>query len=385
MAQNSRALAGSMIMMSRLFYALNWFNISPALGDIVKTFGISTYQVGALLSSFLVGAGVFQVPAGIVSAKIGAKNTAMMGMFIMSISVIVSAFSASFLELLILRFITGIAAAFFFSTAIGIINDLYSSNVTSMIGLYNGFFAIGGGIGIFLFTPIVSMYGWRMDMLLAGVLTLIVSIITFFAIPASKAHGIASMKEVFRRIFSVTIWLVAIGLEGIWALNYTFSEVFQTYAENIVGIPSLTAGLMGGMILFSGIIGGYLTGTFRKFNRLRLVFVVPLFIGVMIMMIPLLNEIGLWAVTILEGTFAVVVISLEYGLVVQLDRDSRFVPLNVGIVNSIQIGLGSTVPLAFTFIQGYGYSFSWLFLGAFGFLTLPFLGLAVRKKYVASF
>lgn len=384
-ASGSRRIAGTMIMLSRLFYAMNWYNISPALGDIVKAFNVNPSLEGLLLSAFLIGAGVFQIPAGIISARIGAKNTAMIGMLVMSASVMLSAFSSSFIELLMLRFITGLSAAFFFSTAIGIINDLYSSNVTSMIGLYNGFFAIGGGIGIALFTPIVVMFGWRMDMLISGAVTLIVTIISIFTIPSVEAQGVASMKEVYRRLTSKTIWLVALGLEGVWALNFTFSEIFKNYAHNVVGIPGDIAGIMGGLILFSGIIGGYLTGVMKRLNRLRLVFVIPLFLGAMVAMIPLLDVIGLWGVTILEGTFATVVISLEYGLVVQIDKDSKYVPLNVGIANSIQIGVGSTIPFAFTFIAYYGYSYSWLFLGIFGFITLPLLGIAIKKGFVASF
>lgn len=372
-----------MIMISRLFYALNWFNISPALYQISETFKVSFTATGLTLSLFLAGAGIFQVPAGIVASRIGAKRTAMSGMMVMSVSVILSGLVASFYELLAFRFVAGIGAAFFFSSGMGILNDLYEDNVMNMVGIYNGFFSIGGGIGIFLFTPIVSFMGWRADMLISGFLTLAVTVLSTIFLPKSHSYGAIDSKHLIQRVTDKTLWLLALGFDGLWALNFTFSEYFKPYVASI-GIPNIIAGLMGGMILFSGILGGYLTGVFRRFEPVKMTVSLVLVVGLFVALVPFMNVAGLWSSAIGVGTLSVIVISTQYGIIIMKHRDPRYIPLNLGLVNSIQIGVGAIVPFVFAYLQNYGYEEAWLFLAVFSAAMLPLIGFALRDRKLAT-
>lgn len=379
MGEDRDYFAGSMIMISRLCYAINWFNISPALYQIGSTFNVNFALTGLTLSLFLAGAGIFQVPAGIVASRIGAKRTAMAGMLVLSISVIISGLSYSFYELLAFRFIAGIGAAFFFSSGIGIVNDLYKENVTSMIGIYNGFFSVGGGIGIFLFTPIVAVFGWRADMYISGILTLIVTIVAIVALPKSHSYGAIDSKHLLERITDKTLWLLALGFDGLWALNFTFSEYFKPYVSSI-GVPDLLAGLMGGVILFSGILGGYLTGFLRRFDSVKMTLLIVVFVGTFVLSVPFVSVAGLWSIAVGVGTLSVVVISTQYGIIIMTNRDPRYIPLNLGLVNSIQIGFGSIIPYVFAFLQNFGYEEAWLFLGIYSVSLLPLVVVALRGR-----
>lgn len=365
-------------MLSRLVYAMNWYNLSPAVNDIAKTFNINFAATTLLFSFFLFGAGAFQIPAGILASRIGAKRVAMGGLVIMSLAAIASTFAPSFIMLISLRFVSGIAAAFFFSSAIGLLNDLYNRNITKMVGIYNGFFAIGGGIGIFLFTPVVHMVGWRADSLISGSVTLIIALVTIISLPKSTIYGTFNAREVFSRLTDRTIWLVALGLDGLWALNYTLSEYFSTYAIHL-GETQIIAGLMGGMILFLGIVGGIITGPLRKYRALPSVIGLTAMIGISVAMIPFLQGLTLWIPVILDGIFSVVVISTEYGILIQLNRNPRYVPLSLGTVNSIQIGFGSLFPLVFGYLHNGGYTPSWIFLGLMAIALLPLIWMALRK------
>jgi len=51
----------SSILVSRLFYSVMWFNISPALIAISKTFDVNFSLMGIALALFLVGAGILPV------------------------------------------------------------------------------------------------------------------------------------------------------------------------------------------------------------------------------------------------------------------------------------------------------------------------------------
>lgn len=381
MVSGSTRFPGTMIMLSRLVYAMNWYNLSPAVDVIAKDFNISFASTSLMFSLFLFGAGAFQIPAGVLATRIGAKKVAMAGLFLMAIAAIASAFSPSYTVLIALRFVTGFAAAFFFSSAIGILNELYGRDITKMVGIYNGFFAIGGGIGIFLFTPVVNTLGWRYDSLLAGISTLIVASITTISLPKSSVQGNFDARKIIERLTDKTIWLVALGLDGLWGLNFTFSEYFKSYAIYI-GQPQIIAGLMGGMILFLGIFGGYFTGSMRRYKPLHIVTILTIFIGTSVAVIPLLSGLWIWLPVIVDGILAVIVISTEYGILIKLDRDPRYVPLSLGTVNSIQIGFGSLVPFTFASLNVNSYAPSWIFLGVLAIAVLPLLWIVLRGRDV---
>lgn len=365
------------IMTSRLFYAMNWFNISPALLPISQTFGVPLSYTGLTLSSFLLGAGVFQLPAGILSSKIGSRKTALLGLYVMSVSAVLSAFSSTFAELIVLRFLVGVGAAFYFSTAIALLNELDPENITKMIGYYNASFNIGAGAGIIVFTPLIPIYGWRMDFLVSGLFVLVSALFLQIAIKKGDHYTSFDLQGLRTRLLDRRTWFIGIGLVGIWALNYTLPEYFKTYAT-LIGINPNIAGIMGGAIPIAGIAGGVLAATFRRFNPLRLGPVLVVIIGILVILIPEMPYAGLWFVMVLTGLIATIVISLEYGIIAMMDRSSRYMALNVGLINSIQIGIGSTVPTIFGFIVAYGFSYSWMFLGVFSIATLGFLLLLPR-------
>lgn len=360
------------VMTSRLFYSLNWYNISPALIPISQTFGVPLSYTGIALSSFLLGAGIFQLPAGILSSKIGARRTALLGLYAMSAAAIASSFSSSFLEVVVLRFLVGAGAAFYFSTAIALLNELDPENITRMIGYYNASFNLGAGGGIIVFTPLIALFGWRFDFLSSGIAVLGSTLFLQFAIKRGGHFTSFDLEGLRTRLLDRRTWFIGIGLVGLWSLNYTLPEYFKTYAT-LTGIGENTAGIMGGIIPIAGIAGGIIAAMLRKYDPLKLATVLVIAIGLLVVSIPEMPYYGLWFVLIFTGLVATIIISLEYGIIALMDRSSRYMALNVGLINTIQIGIGASVPTLFGFIAVYGFNFSWIFLGMFAIGTLGFL------------
>ncbi len=382
MVQRS-SLGITSIMVSRLFYATNWFNISPALLPISQTFGVPLSYSGLALSSFLLGAGVFQLPAGILSSKIGSRKTALLGLYLMAAAAVLSALSANFVEVVVLRFLVGVGAAFYFSTAIALLNELDPDNIAKQIGYYNASFNIGAGGGIIVFTPLIPIYGWRMDFLVSGLLVLVSAAFLQIAIKKGNHYTSFDLSGLRTRLLDRRTWFIGIGFVGLWSLNYTLPEYFKTYAT-LIGIDSNIAGIMGGIVPIAGIAGGILVSTIRRYNPIRLGTVLVIVIGLLVAMIPAMPHYGYWFVMVLTGLIATMVISLEYAIIALMDRSSRYMALNVGLINSVQIGIGSTVPLIFGFIVAYGFTYSWIYLGAFSIATLAFL-LLLPRGMVESF
>src|SRR6266705_2302378 len=146
-SMEKRWLVLSSVLTSRIIYTINWFNISPALFLIGKDFNVDLPSLGILTASFLVGAGIFQIPAGIASSRWGPKNTSQLGMLVLSLSGVGEGFSPNFPVFIVSRFLLGVGAALFFAPAIGILTPLFKPEEEGLVlGLYNSCFNIGGGL-----------------------------------------------------------------------------------------------------------------------------------------------------------------------------------------------------------------------------------------------
>ncbi len=54
------------LVSSRAIYALNWYNISPLYIFIESSLAIPLSKLGEIPTSFLIGAGIFQIPSGLL-------------------------------------------------------------------------------------------------------------------------------------------------------------------------------------------------------------------------------------------------------------------------------------------------------------------------------
>ena len=362
----------SSILVSRLFYSVMWFNISPALIAISKTFDVNFSLMGIALALFLVGAGIFQIPAGIISARIGARNTAMIGLYVMVGGSLLSWVSPDFAVFLSSRFITGIGAAFFFSTAIAILGGISPGKTASLIGYYNASYNLGATAGIIAFSPVVVYLGWRDDFLISALLLLAATLFMQYEV---KPRGIkfhmdgAAIRE---RLLSPYIWIIGIGFLGLWAMNYSVPEYFKSFAET-VGIGTGTASVLGGIIPLSGIAGGLLVPFFRRGRVIIKAGIFSAIAGIVIIMLPFSPHLSYWFILIFVGLAATLVISLEYAVVASFEKENEYLALSVGVINSIQIGLGSLIAAIAGLLDGYAFMWTWIFLGIFAIATIPVL------------
>ena len=100
------------LILARIVYAINWFNIASIFSHIASDFKQDVSLLGLITASFFVGVGTFQVPGGIIAAKQGARKTAILGITIASSAALLCGLSSQLLEIEILRFIVGAGMAF---------------------------------------------------------------------------------------------------------------------------------------------------------------------------------------------------------------------------------------------------------------------------------
>jgi MFS transporter, ACDE family, multidrug resistance protein len=385
------------VLTSRVIYTINWFNIAPLLGAtglIAIDLHIDLPSQGLLTSSFLAGAGIFQIPAGIVSARWGTKRTSQVGMLILSLSGIGEGLSPSFAALFVSRFLLGVGAALFFAPAIGILTPLFREEEEGFVlGLYNSCFNIGGAIGLFGWVLVTDLLTWRGGLVLGGLIGVVSVLFGQIVIPSDKLTKRAErrpMKPVFK---NRNIWLIAFGVLGLWGAIFSSASFLEAYTKDTYGISPYVSGLMASLIMFASIFGGPIGGKLSDYFRRRKIFIfLPgVVVSVGIILFGLSQPIALWFLIPLVGFMDSIVFSTMYASASQYpDVGHEYAPLGISIINSVQI-LGSyPIPIIFTLlVNAYpgnfaaGYSVGWLFMGALS-LALITLILWIKEPFKAG-
>ena len=385
------------VLTSRVIYTINWFNIAPLLGStglIALALHIDLPSQGLLTASFLAGAGIFQIPAGIVSANWGTKKTSQLGMLVLSLSGIGEGLSPNFPTLFVSRFLLGIGAALFFAPAIGILTPLFREEEEGFVlGLYNSCFNIGGAIGLFGWVLVADFLGWRGGLVLGGLIGVISVLFGQVVIPRDKLVKRTErrpMRPVFK---NRNIWLIAFGVLGLWGAIFSSASFLEAYTKDVHGISPYVAGLMASLIMFASIFGGPIGGKLSDHFRRRKIFIfLPgLVVSGGIILFGFSQPIALWFLIPLVGFMDSIVFSTMYASASQYpDIGHEYAPLGISIINSVQI-LGSyPIPIIFTLLVNQypgnfsaGYSAGWLFMGALSAALITLI-LWVKEPFKAA-
>ena len=131
--------------------------------------------------------------------------------------------------------VTVLKIPLFFSPALGMLSEIVPTRTRSFhIGLFNGSFNIGAGIGILGWTYLDSVYSWRFPLELAGMIMIGVAVLNFgmvSGIPQSHRSDTSLTSRVNVALRTRILWILPLAvLIGILAETIT-GQLFVYYAE----------------------------------------------------------------------------------------------------------------------------------------------------------
>jgi MFS family permease len=277
---SSDASASFSLIIARIVYGINWFNISAIFPFIALEFNNDVSLLGSISAAFFLGIGLFQIPAGIFAAKYNSRTSAIVGITISSTAALLCGLVFSSSQLIWLRFIVGFGMAFFFSSAIILIARYGKRGFPGFsIGLMNSAHSMGGIIGIFAWIIIAQMFGWRLSLILSGLLGLVTALLMIMTIPRSsitlghdprmdnkdyqparKAQKlkISDVLTVLSNHTLVYLGLILVGIQAAWAVELTFIVI---YLESL-GFSAELAGIIASLPLIFAIVSAPLIGRF---------------------------------------------------------------------------------------------------------------------------
>jgi MFS family permease len=385
------------LIFARIFYAVNWFNISSIFYLLVMDFKQDISMLGLITASFLVGIGLFQVVAGILAAKFSPMKIAICGILIASVASLFSGLAIELSQMMILRFIVGIGMAFFFGPSVILISDYLGKGSEGLgVALLNSAQASGAIIGIFGWVLIAQIVGWRISLVISGILGIVSGLFLVFTLTRGKekmkdkgqqqqfhsSYGTIKLSDLRQTLLNKSLIILGLALLGIqigWNVISTFT-VF--YLKDHLHISPTIAGLVGSLslvsiLVFSPVFGGIYTKVKNSKNLLLLCGVA---LSISISIIALNTFYAAIISIILAGFFAAGGFIIPYAKAKEINEKYQpmYQTLAVSFVNGVSLFGAFWVPLLFSGIAKHsGYSIAWM-LGSL--LTLVLVLPLVRQK-----
>ena len=379
----------SVIHTTRAIYAMNWYDISPGLIYIQKAFSLTQVQLGLLLTVFYIGVGIFQIPAGYISTRIGNRNTATIGILGLGIASLISAASPTYSVLAGSRFFAGIFSAMFFSPAIGTLRSATSDNTYNFhVNFFNGSFNLGAGIGVAGWEAIDSFSGFRIGFLVAGLITVAAAIVYFIALREVKEEKIqlTPTRNLINVLLNRGLWIYATaGTASVISENVA-AQIVIYYMEKSLGVSSGLASISGTLFLVFGFIGGIIGGLIiGKFRSVKVFFIITTALTsiLMIALAFFTNIYAIYAIVCALGAVTVQGFSAIYIIITRSMKEKAQTTSSLSVVNAAQEIPGSIWPFVFSFISSsVGFFAAWNVIGiaSLAFMFLVFIPPA-RRPY----
>lgn len=362
------------LIFARILYSINWFNIASIFYFIASDFKQDISMLGLITSSFLIGIGIFQIPAGILAAKYGPRKIAIYGILITSSAAFLSGLSTDLFHMIVLRFIVGLGMACFFGPSVILISKYLGKGSEGLgVGLLNSAHALGGIIGIFGWIILAEVTGWRISLMLSGLLGIVTGLLLIIALIREKIQidfGI-KISELRQILFNKSLIVLGLALLGFQiGSNLTLTFIVFYLADHLNIDPTI-AGFVGSFNLIIALVSSPLFG--KIYDRIKdakkLLIISGIVMSSSMAMIAANTLYVIILSIIIAGFFLAGGFVIVYTKAKQVKGlHTEYETLAVSYVNGISLFNAFWVPIVFSFIVNqFGYSMAW-FLG--GFLTL---------------
>jgi MFS family permease len=362
------------LIFARILYSINWFNIASIFYFIASDFKQDISMLGLITSSFLIGIGIFQIPAGILAAKYGPRKIAIYGILITSSAAFLSGLSTDLFHMIVLRFIVGLGMACFFGPSVILISKYLGKGSEGLgVGLLNSAHALGGIIGIFGWIILAEVTGWRISLMLSGLLGIVTGLLLIIALIREKTEidfGI-KISELRQILFNKSLIVLGLALLGFQiGSNLTLTFIVFYLADHLNIDPTI-AGFVGSFNLIIALVSSPLFG--KIYDRIKdakkLLIISGIVMSSSMAMIAANTLYVIILSIIIAGFFLAGGFVIVYTKAKQVKGlHAEYETLAVSYVNGISLFNAFWVPIVFSYIVNQsGYSMAW-FLG--GFLTL---------------
>jgi MFS family permease len=225
---------------------------------------------------------LFQIPAGIISMRLGMKRTVILGTATSLSATFLSAIVSSSFLLILLRLVAGSGIALLFTPGVSLIASYYPMGSEGFgVSVYDGSSCVGGIFAYVADVIIASALGWRAALTINALVGVLVGIAFFAILPNERKRigfeiRLSKIRDVLLDSWLLTIGLSLLGLEFTSALVGNFM-VF--YLSSGLKETALFSGLVGSVLPAAGLASTAFIG--KVFDRTQRPKVLILLLGIL--------------------------------------------------------------------------------------------------------
>ncbi len=369
------------LILGRVAYAINWLNVAAIFSLIASEMEQDVSGLGLVTATFYIGIGLFQVPGGILAAKIGPRLTVIYGTTIASFFALLTGFAGNLAEIAVLRFFVGAGMALVFAPAVVLVTRFLRKGSEGLgVGIYNSAFSLGGVIGLSGWAVFAAGIGWRSSLIISGSLGLATSALLLLFVPKDNLRSDFKIDLQHLKLILYDRWLIAlsIALLGIGVGSTVVGNFMAYYVENVSHVSVGEAGAIASLTQASALLTAPFSGrVFDRFGNVKLLLLstgAVMAFGVGIAFVGTLYS--AIASSVLVGLASGAGYTFGFAAAREASRlGPEYESLAVSWVNGIALFGDFVPPLLFSYVAiGFGYGSAWLVLALFTFvLILPVL------------
>ena len=391
--QNKRKAVAALVA-ARIVYAIIWLNIGAIFYLIGPDLNSGVSGLGLLASSFYLGIGIFQIPGGILAARLGPKRVVVLGVFMTSLAALGTSFSGNLQQFAILRFIVGAGMALQFAPGVVLIAMLLGGSANRSksgisVGIFNSAFGVGGLFGLFGWTIIASLTGWRPSLALSGVLGVLTGLLMLALVPRDSGaiEFKLSKSELLKVLRDKALIILGLGTLSLSIGNNLIATFMAYYLHVKLGIAPVLAGLVPTITvvipIFSALWGARLYDRMKKPRLLMIASCASMSGSLLISAVP--SVLASAVAATLGGVAFGVGLTVTFAAARDLNRAQKeYDSLAVSWVNCISLTGLFWPPLLFSYLAvSLGYQEAWLggaLVEFLLFVPLFFMAEGIRTK-----
>ena len=274
-AKRKQSMAIAMFSVLLLSYVVNSMDrqLFPVIApDVGAELGFSLPQLGLQATIFTLGMGVAGIPTGILLARASRRFVALGGLTIFSAATFLTAYATGFWDMLAYRFASGVGEAMQLTALLAIATAYFVHHRALAVGAVNFTFGVGTLIGPNLGAALSESGGWRLPLIVFGVVGFVIVVIVALAVrpwltearpqPMDTEPETGSGAE---RVLSRNPLLLASSTVFAGLAIYAYLGLYPTYLQDELGFSSQQAGLalsMYGLGALFSLLGGWLGDRF---------------------------------------------------------------------------------------------------------------------------
>jgi ACS family D-galactonate transporter-like MFS transporter len=355
------------LVAARIVYATNWLNVGAIFKLMEGTLSGGVFGLGAITSSFYLGLGLAQIPAGVLAARAGPKRVVVSGIMLFSVATLGIAASTQLTQVAALRFVVGAGMALVFAPAVVLVAKFFGGRRAGAgVGVFNSAYDVGGLLGLYVWIIIASGAGWRSSLLLSGGLSAATGLLVMGLVPGDEANLEFRIRApaLLSILKDSQLILLGLGTLGLSIGNILISSFMVYYLNASLGVPLTTAGLVTSAIVVvpiaTAIWGGRLYDGTKKPRLLMLLSCAGMVVALLMASVSNLAVAALG--TAVGGVVSGVGFTIAFAWARDLNRaEPEYDGLAIAWVNGISLTGSFVPPLVFSFVAGgWGHSTAWL-------------------------